>query len=80
MRFVPALSPSATAQRTEQTALGIDTAHHDCCRGAELVYLAVGDEAVFFGHCPVNSWMLMRPFGRISFPSIAADFEVDDTL
>src|SRR3984893_8834700 len=69
MRFVPVLSPSGTIQCAEQTALGIGTAHHDCCRGTELTHLASGDEAMFLGHCLVNSRMLMRPFGRISFPS-----------
>src|SRR3984893_4663825 len=83
MRFVPVLSPSGTIQCAEQTALGIGTAHHDCCRGTELTHLASGDEAMFLGHCPVNGyWMIMRPFGRISFPcccaSIAGDFEIDE--
>jgi hypothetical protein len=39
--------------------------------GTELIYLAAGDEAMFPGHCPANSWMLMRPVGRINFRSIA---------
>src|ERR1700693_2470401 len=69
MRFVPVLSPSGTVQCAEQTALGIGTAHHDCCRGTELTHLASGDEAMFRGHCLVNVGSPMSPSGRISFPS-----------
>ena len=54
-----------TVQCAEQTALGIGTAHDDCCRGTELTHLASGDEAMFLGHCLVNSCMWMRPFGRM---------------
>src|ERR1700675_1918158 len=45
------------------------TAHHDCCGGTEVTYLASGDEAMFLGHCLLNRWMLMRPVGRTTFPA-----------